>query len=279
MKETISSGKTVEAAVERGARELGLAVSEVQFEVIAEAKKGFLGLGETMAQVRVFPIGYKPEPVVEEKTNSKQAGAQVRKREAQSSLSHTPAEASRPSAGNAAGAKEKPTPKAEAKPAKPAKSESNSAGTTPGVEFIQTLIANMGINVAVDANIDGSDVNIEISGADAGVLIGYHGETLTAVQYLANLAANKREEDEDRPYSRVTVDIEGYRAKREATLVELANRTAAKVKRTGRYVYLDAMPAHERRIIHATIQEIDGVSTYSKGEESRRCVVVCLERK
>jgi len=248
MKETISGGKTIELAVERGARELGLAVSEVQFEVISDAKKGFLGLGETMAQVRVF-VPSKDAP------SSKPAA--------------TPVKESSKSAS-------KPMKKTD-KQTKAAPSQTMPDGA--GLEFVQSVVNNMGIDVVVDCQDDGRDKNITISGADAGVLIGYHGETLTALQYLANLAANKREEDEERQYSRVTVDIEGYRAKREATLVELAKRTAGKVKRTGRYVYLDAMPANERRIIHATIQDIPGVSTYSKGDDHRRYVVVCLERK
>jgi hypothetical protein len=102
---------------------------------------------------------------------------------------------------------------------------------------------------------------------------GHHGDTLDAFQYLVNLAANKKESDE-RKYTRITVDIENYREKREQTLRQLARRMAAKVKKTGKSISLEPMSAYERRIIHSEIQLIDGVSTNSVGSESSRRVVL-----
>ena len=92
---------------------------------------------------------------------------------------------------------------------------------------------------------------ISLSGKDVGTLIGHHGETLDALQYLANLAANKKEEGQDREYMKISVDAENYRAKREETLRRLARRIAEKVVKYGKSVTLEPMPAHERRIIHA----------------------------
>jgi len=120
-----------------------------------------------------------------------------------------------------------------------------------------------------------------IYGEDACSLIGHHGETLNAFQYLANLAvirASKqaREAGEDADKSRVTVDIENYRAKREATLRALARRMAHKALKYRRSVMLEPMNPYERRIIHSEIQKIDGVSTNSIGAENNRKIVIYL---
>ena len=119
---------------------------------------------------------------------------------------------------------------------------------------------------------------IHILGEDAGMLIGHHGETLDQLQYLVNLAANKKNgEDDDRTYTRILVDIEGYRAKREDTLRNLARRTAARVLKYKRSVTLEPMCAYERRIIHSEIQSISGVMTNSIGVENNRRIVIYLD--
>lgn len=142
--------------------------------------------------------------------------------------------------------------------------------------FIKQLLADMQIEaeVAVGKNDEG-DCKIEITGAETGVLIGHHGETLDSLQYLCNLAANKKDsEDDDREYTRIALDIGGYRAKREETLRALARRTAERAKKYKRSVSLEPMPAHERRIIHSEVQKIDGVTTSSVGSDSNRKVVI-----
>ena len=127
---------------------------------------------------------------------------------------------------------------------------------------------------------DGSndDVLITVDGDNAGVLIGHHGETLDALQYLANLAANKKTNGEKREYVRVTVDVEGYRAKREQTLIALAGRMAAKVQKSGRRMVLEPMNPYERRILHATLQDNPYVTTHSEGDEPNRRVVITPKR-
>ena len=136
--------------------------------------------------------------------------------------------------------------------------------------FAQTLIKDLCLDADVIIHDDGSgEALMEITGTDAGVLIGHHGDTLDAFQYLVNLAANKKETDE-RKYTRISVDIENYREKREQTLRALADRMANKVKKTGRSVTLEPMNAYERRIIHAQVQGIAGVSTNSVGAEGNR---------
>lgn len=158
------------------------------------------------------------------------------------------------------------------------KVEQNVAGDVMAKDFVETLIRNMEIEAEVEVIATRkSDRKIVVNGEPAGVLIGHHGETLEALQYLTNLAANKREEDESRDYMHISVDIENYRAKREATLRSLARRMAAKAQKTGKNVMLEPMSPYERRIIHAEIQGIEGVSTNSVGVDTGRRVVIYLE--
>lgn len=143
--------------------------------------------------------------------------------------------------------------------------------------FAETLIKDMGIEATVTIHDDGNgEALLTISGEDAGTLIGHHGDTLDSLQYLINLAANKKETDE-RKYTRISVDIENYREKREETLKKLARHMAEKVKRTGRNVVLEPMNAYERRIIHSEVQGIEGVSTNSVGMEGNRRVILFPE--
>lgn len=141
-------------------------------------------------------------------------------------------------------------------------------------KFAETLIEDLELDAEVTIHDDGDgEALLTVTGVDSSALIGHHGDTLDAFQYLVNLAANKKESDE-RKYTRITVDIENYREKREQTLRQLARRMAAKVKKTGKSISLEPMSAYERRIIHSEIQLIDGVSTNSVGSESSRRVVI-----
>lgn len=150
------------------------------------------------------------------------------------------------------------------------------------MSFIKTVLEDIGINA--ETNISGMpggkrEYMISIKGEDASILIGHHGETLDALQYLTNLAANRRDDEKSGSYTRIAVDIENYREKREATLRKLAKRTADKVKKYKRSITLEPMSSYERRIIHSEIQGIVGVSTNSIGADSNRRVVVFLENQ
>lgn len=204
------SSKTVEDALAKAAAQIGVDVSELEYEIIKAPKKGFLGFGEAPATIRV---SYEPD-----------------------------------------------------------------AGIV-GLDFVKTLIANLGIRAEATLK-RGAEQNtriIDIEGADVGILIGHHGETLDSLQYLVNLAANRREEDGKSAYTRITVDIENYRAKREQTLRSLARRMAQKVLRYGKAVTLEPMNPYERRIIHSELQEMAGVTTTSVGADNNRRVVIYLE--
>ena len=209
-KEITVTAKTVEEAVARAVEELGAPDREaIEYTVLEEPKKGFLGIGAAPAKIAAT---YAPK------------------------------------------------------------------GAEAALELIRTLVRGMGLNATVTMT-DGEDDNklIRVDGDSAGVLIGHHGDTLDSLQYLANLAANKKTAGEKREYCRVTVDVENYRVKREETLRALARRMADKVLRYKKSVMLEPMNPYERRIIHSEIQNIEGVSTNSIGSENNRKVVLYLD--
>jgi len=152
-------------------------------------------------------------------------------------------------------------------------------GEDIALDFIKKLVSDMQLNVTVEMKeaTDRDGVLIDIQGEGAGILIGHHGDTLDSIQYLANLAANKKVDGEKRAHVKVTVDAENYRAKREETLRSLARRMADKVLKYKKSVMLEPMNPYERRIIHSEIQGISGVSTNSIGSENNRKIVIYLE--
>ena len=141
--------------------------------------------------------------------------------------------------------------------------------------FLMELTKLMGVDVTIDMGTDAEgNVYGYINGDTLGVLIGRRGETLDAVQYLTCLKVNRGREG----YVRVTLDTENYRAKREDTLIRLANRMANRALRTGRKVSLEPMNPYERRIIHYALQQTEGVSTHSEGDEPNRHVVITHDK-
>ncbi|NLK42947.1 MAG: protein jag [Tissierellia bacterium] len=139
--------------------------------------------------------------------------------------------------------------------------------------FVSKLLASMNIRAVtmVKKEEDCIVVNItDISSTDMGILIGKRGNTLDSVQYLLSLVLNKGKEK----YIKVLVDVDGYRAKREETLIRLANKMAEKARYSRRSVKLEPMNPYERRIIHSALQNMDGITTYSEGDEPFRRVVI-----
>lgn len=141
--------------------------------------------------------------------------------------------------------------------------------------FLNIVLKTMDIEAEVDIKEDNNIIKIDLSGKKVGAIIGYRGETLDSLQCLISLMVNK---NNDIPYKRVILDIENYRNKREETLKRVAEKTAAKVKRTGKMFKLEPMNPYERRIIHSSLQDNDFVYTYSEGNEPFRKVVVELKR-
>ena len=190
-----------------------------------------------------------------------------------------------------------PVEKKEEKPAAPvsapvetkvAEPEEEIRVTVPEMEvalaFVKNLLADMEIDAVATADLTPDEKGtvsrvLNIEGPGAGKLIGHHGETLDSIQYLANLALNRKHGNRRHEYVKVVVDIEGYRGKREETLRQFARRMADKALKYKRNVLLEPMNPYERRIIHSEIQLIEGVSTHSVGSDENRKIVITLDEK
>ena len=197
MKEIITTGKTVDLAIEEACRQLQTAREKVEFEIIDLPKKGLFGLKTYPAKVRVFVKENKEEMAV---------------------------------------------------------------------EYITAVLKAMGAqDFTAEANRDGENLNITLKGDDLGFVIGRRGETLDAIQHLANYAVNRGQN------KRVRINV---REKREKTLESLARRLARNVVKSGRSMTLEPMNPYERRIIHATVATVEGATSSSIGEEPNRRVVI-----
>ena len=149
--------------------------------------------------------------------------------------------------------------------------------SAPGraLAFLRELTHLMGVEVSIEVGTDAEgNVFANMTGDTLGILIGRRGETLDALQYLTSLKVNRGQEG----YTRVTLDTENYRAKREEALTRLANRMANRAIKTGRKVSLEPMNPYERRILHSALQANDQVDTHSEGEEPNRHVVITLRK-
>ena len=138
------------------------------------------------------------------------------------------------------------------------------------VRFVAEVLSGIGIHGNMDSYREDDTIYISVSGNDCGSAIGRHGETLEAITYMTTLIANKHSEER----VRVHLDVGGYRKHREQVLVNLANKAAFKVKKTGRKVVMEPMNPSERRLIHSHLQSVNGVETHSEGEEPYRRVIV-----
>lgn len=273
-KEFIETGKSVELAIEAACEKLGVDRVDCQWEIIDLPKKGFLGLKNTPAKVRVWieipeeekkaapvpePVVFKPEPVVEKRVAA--------------ALQSQPA----PQKQQAAPEPKKREPVSAAPSQKPPKkrhSESVSFYSEEKVklaeEYLTSILKELGLDAELAIKQEDGGVCINVEGRGLGAIIGRRGETLDAIQYLVSLVANRV----DNNYMRITIDCGDYRLKRRETLEALARKLSAQVLKTNVSRTLEPMNPFERRIIHATVSEIEGVSSTSIGEEPNRRVVI-----
>ena len=285
LKEIIASGKDVAEAKENARALLGAGeLDDVQFEIIHAGSKGIFGIiGVKPAQVRAFietpdRPERKPRP---ERNRDRRNGTKGGDRPAQ----HRPEKKEKGQNAKQASApkKEKESkPKSAVIPEVELKLTPRTVedGEDMSYEFIKTLIQNLGLNASIELySCEDGTRRVNIVGEEASALIGHHGDTLDALQYLANLASAQKNAKGEKDKSRVTIDIEGYRAKREETLRALARRMAAKALRNKRSVMLEPMSAYERRIIHSEVQGIEGVCTNSIGSDNNRKIVIYLTDK
>ena len=141
--------------------------------------------------------------------------------------------------------------------------------------FLRNILNSMKVQAEIRIREENDIIHINLTGPKMGIIIGYRGETLDALQYLTSLVVNK---DHNLPYKKVVLDTENYRKKREETLIRVAEKTAYKVKKIRRPYKLEPMNPYERRIIHSALQDNEYVYTFSKGEEPHRRVVIDIKK-
>ena len=301
-KSIITSGSTIDQAIEAALNQLGLDRDSVSVQVLQQAKPGFLGFGKTPAKVQVTYEAPDPEPKTAapksalgaaSRSKPKASGAPVKKPDPKPEAPKPAApKAEKPAAPKAEAPKaEKPiapkadkpvAPKAERKPRPERKPEAPKepkvfTPAEPGSveekieKFLKGLLENMGSQaVPHAAKAEDNTYHVELTGEDLGYLIGRRGDTLDAIQHLCNYAINRDVEG----HVRINVDAEDYRRKREDSLRKYARKKAQQVLKTRRRTTLEPMNAYERHVIHATLQEMDNITTYSTGTEPNRRVVV-----
>ena len=270
------SARTVDDAITEALIQLGVTSDRLEYEVIEKGSPGFLGIGMKQA---VIEARRKPEP--EPEPEQEEISVKPEKSEIKETEKEAPVSAKKErSEKKPKKEKEVKEIKEEAKPEEPKREETVLAEvqdvTIQAVEeFLRNTLNAMDMEVEIKSEIDSDGaLSINMTGEHMGILIGKRGQTLDALQYLANRVANKQQEG----YVRVKLDTENYRARREETLRHLAKNIAHKVKRTRRPVALEPMNPYERRIIHSALQSDPYVTTHSEGEEPYRKVVVTLKR-
>ena len=268
-KEIEISGKTREEAIEKAVIELGApSASAIMYTVINEGRKGFLGFGSVDCTIRaVYQVA---DPVEEKPRRDRRDRKGGERREGGRKNDRAPKKAE--------------TTEVAAPVLPPVENIDPTTATESeqtAYRFICKLVEDMALeNVEINMHPGhNDDMVITVDGEAAGVLIGHHGDTLDALQYLANLAANRKEEGEKREYARITVDVESYRAKREEALRILARKKAHQVLKYKKSIMLEPMNPYERRIIHSEIQKMEGVATNSIGVENNRRIVIYLEEE
>ena len=279
-------GVDVDTAVDLALKELKIKREDAEIEVLEESSNGFLGIGSKLARVRV--TAREAEPTTSKKASFDdldailaglpENSAQKLPDEVRADYDKFEAEEREDArAREKARSKEKSRSKSkkryslsledtmlyEVKKLDPAKDH-------PLEKFLRDIADQMGIDLDFSVKAGDELVFVEITGKDTGTIIGKRGSTLDAVQCLASYVVNK---DSDN-YIRVILDAENYRAKREKTLVNLANRLAGKVERTGRPTTLEPMNPYERKVIHCTLQNHPNVKTRSEGKDPYRKVII-----
>ena len=275
-KEIEISAKTKEEAIAEAMEKLGApSESAMVITVINEGRKGFLGFGNVPATIHaVYQIPDAPAADAEGEDKPRRSRNRGDRRR-----------------GGRGEGRRAPRENADVEdveiemPVREVAPDIDPATATQSEQmayaFVCKLVEDMGLeNVTITMHPgNNDDMVIAVKGEAAGVLIGHHGDTLDALQYLANLAANRKEEGEKREYARITVDVEDYRAKREDTLRILARKKAHQVLKYKKSIMLEPMNPYERRIIHSEVQHVEGVATNSIGVENNRRIVIYLEEE
>lgn len=290
-KTLVATGKTIELAIASALTQLGLDRDSVSVQVLAQAKSGFLGFGAQPAKVQVTyeapdPAPQAPKSALSSASRSKPKAAapvqkpqvpqqEVPKQEVKKPEAPKPqkAEAPKPPKASKVEAPKAPKePKVEAPKAPREFVPAASGSVEEKIEvFLKGLLEHMGSAAVPHAWKDGEDsYRVELTGEDLGYLIGRRGDTLDALQHLCNYSVNRSVDG----HIRISVDAEDYRQKREESLRRYARKKAQQVLKAHRRTTLEPMNAYERHLVHATLQDMDRITTHSVGTEPNRRVVI-----
>ena len=306
-KTIITSGKTIDLAVEAALTQLGLERDDITYQVLALPKAGFLGFGAQPAKVQVTYEVPDPVPAAPEKPKSalgsasrskpkaaapvkkaepkpeapkaeapkpeKKAEAPKAEKKAEAPKQEKPKAEKKPEAPKAPKAPKQEKPKAEKKVEAPREYTPAEAGSVEEkIEiFIKGLLEHMDSKAVPHCwKADSNTYKVDLVGDDLGYLIGRRGDTLDAIQHLANYTVNREVDG----HIRINVDAECYREKREESLRRYARKKAQQVLKARRRTTLEPMNAYERHVIHAALQEMDNITTHSTGTEPNRRVVI-----
>ena len=283
-KTLIASGKTIDLAIESALAQLGLDRDSVSVMVLQQAKAGFLGFGAQPAKVQVTyeapdPVPEAPKVALSSASRSKPKAKPAPEKKPEPKV-EAKVEAPKPQPVKEAPKAEKkperkPEPKVEA-PKAPKEPKVYPVAEEGSVEqkieqFLKGLLEHMGSNAVPHAvKAEGNTYKVDLVGDDLGYLIGRRGDTLDALQHLANYTVNRGVEG----HIRISVDAEEYREKREDSLRRYARKKAQQVLKARRRTTLEPMNAYERHVIHAALQDMENITTHSTGTEPNRRVVI-----
>lgn len=282
MKSVEIVGKSISEAVEDGAAKLGVGLSDVEYTIIDEGSKGFLGLGARPTRVKVYIKGYENEEEETVQAEEKPAAKEEKQPKSEKKFfkkeekAEEKVQESEPAAPVSEAAEENAQPEnTEEHTERPPLSDEDKAKVIAAAEgFLKSVFDTMKISVNFNSEfVDNKQLIVNMDGDEMGVVIGKRGQTLDSLQTLTSLVVNKG----DHPYVNVTLDTESYRERRRETLERLAFNLAKKCKHNRKNVVLEPMNPYERRIIHSTLQNDRYVTTYSEGVEPYRYVVITMK--
>ena len=285
VKDAIAIGATIEEAQQSAIRSLNAPEdADVQFEVLQFPEKKKFGLfGGKQAEVRAFYEAKEEKPKVaavkKSSGNAKAKAQQKAEKPANQKKEKAAAPKKEKAAEEKKGTSPKKAEKAAEKPAEPREAVSMEEApeqVKKAYAYLKTVIEGLGIeNYEIDVTKAGKEYFFEVSSEDNySLLIGRRGETLDSIQYLTRLAANRGKEDGKSV--RISINVGDYREKRERTLKDIARKNGRRVRKYGRNMTLNPMNPSERRIIHTTIADMEGLQSYSIGSDADRRVVIAL---
>jgi spoIIIJ-associated protein len=258
-----TTGNTLEEAKEAALDQLGVAEDDAEFEIVDEPKAGLFGRtrGEARVRARVRPA--TPRGNQERRPRKEKGGEKSGER--------------REPKPRGEGQERRPRPPREDRPPREPREPREKVEVDPAIvgeaaaEFLTGLVTAFGTTGSVSVSREEDEIEVRVDGTELGLMVGPGGATLLAIQDLTRVASQRRLGDQD---TRLRIDIAGYRERRREALTRFALKVAAEVKETGSSRMLEPMTSADRKIVHDSLTEVEGITTRSEGEDPRRRVVV-----